>query len=442
MFKKTPSILLALNHPSNKNKLRSDKLIKASFTILMCLFALNLNRVQAEDVTPEVQAIFDVNCNNGCHTNGNENGGLNLADATTSYAELFEVATTCDANKKRVVDRDSANSVLYAKVIGQPNGCGNVMPPSGNLISATDQAVIRDWIDTLHPNGQVNFSLTSQGPIIGEAGGSITLTVTRGPGQTGDVTVDYATADGTATAGLDYVADSGTLAFADGQTSQTIVITILDDALIEGDENFFVNLSNVTGGVTLGPSIRSTVTIADDDDPPSPGVLLMNNVSLNINENTASTDIVIRRAAGNEGAVSVMLTSADGSATSGQDYQAISTVVSFANGENMKSIPLVVMDDQIFEGNETLSLSLSSPTGGASIGSPSTTAVTIVENDPDPNAGSGGSGGGSGGGGTTTTPTNNPGDGLQPEKLGSIFWLLLLLPFIGLYRRKSVKELE
>lgn len=397
---------------------------------------LVISPANAEDVTPEVQAIFDVNCNNGCHTNGNENGGLNLADATTSFAELFEVAATCDNTKKRVVDRDSANSVLYAKVIGQPNGCGNVMPPSGNLISAADQATIRDWIDNLHPNGQVNFALSSQGPIVGETGGTITLTVTRGPGTTGDVTVDYATADGSATAGTDYVADSGTLAFADGQTSQTIVITILDDMDIEGDENFFVNLSNVTGGVTLGPSFRSTVTIADDDDPPSPGILLMNNASLSINENTPSTDITIRRASGNEGAVSVMLTSANGSATSGQDYQAISQVVSFANGENMKTVPLMVMDDQTFEGNETLSLSLSSPTGGAVIGSPSTTAVTIVEDDPDPNAGSGGGGSGGGSNPPPPPPANNPGDGLKPEKLGSLFWMLLLLPLFGIVRRK------
>ena len=395
-------------------------------------FSMSLSAF-AEDVPNEVQAIFNASCNNGCHTTGQENGGLNLVDATTSYAELFEITATCNAAMKRVVDRDAVNSVLYAKVIGAPNGCGGVMPPSGNLISAADQLVIKDWIDNLHPSGQINFTAASQAPIVGETGATVTLNVSRGPGTQGDVTVDFATADGTATAAADYVATSGTLAFADGQTAQQIVVDIIDDADIEGDENFFVNLSNVAGGADLGAAIRSTVTIADDDDPPSPGILLMNNQTLNVDENAGTVDIIIRRATGNEGAVSVMLNSADGTALAGQDYQAISQVVSFANAENTRTVTLTILDDQTFEGNETLSLSLSNPTGNAVIGSPSNTTVTIVEDEPDPNAGTGN------GGGTTPPPpptTTDPDSELKPESIGAVFWLLILLPLVRLFRKK------
>lgn len=423
---------------SSQNKISSrfsrDILLDSirMFSIAILLYFSTNIAVFAEDVPNEVQAIFNASCTNGCHITGSENGGLNLENATTSFAELFEITATCDATKKRVVDRDSVNSVLYAKVIGAPNGCGGVMPPNGNLISATDQAVIKDWIDNLHPSGQINFTPASQSPIIGETGAMITLNVSRGPGTQGDVTVDFATSDGSATAAADYVATSGTLAFADGETVQQIVVDIIDDADIEGDENFFVDLSNVTGGADLGPSIRSTVTIADDDDPPSPGILLMNNQTLNVNEDAGTVDIIIRRATGNEGAVSAMLNSADGSALAGQDYQAISQVVSFANAENMKTVTLTILDDQTFEGNETLSLSLSNPTGNAVIGSPSNTTVTIVENEPDPNAGSGN------GGGTTPPPpptTTDPDSELKAESIGAVFWLLFLLPLVKLFRR-------
>ncbi len=395
-------------------------------------YFLYTTAVFAEDVPDEVQAIFNASCTNGCHITGTENGGLNLEDATTSFAELFEVSASCDATKKRVADRDAINSVLYAKVIGAPDGCGGVMPPSGNLISANDQVVIKNWIDTLHPNGQINFSNASQNPIIGETGSTVTLDVSRGPGTQGEVSVDYATADGTATAATDYVASSGTLAFADGQTTQQIVITILDDADIEGDENFFVNLSNVAGGADPGTAIRSTVTIADDDDPPSPGILLMNNQTLNVNENAGTVDIIIRRASGNEGAVSVMLNSADGSALAGEDYQSLSQQVSFADAENTKSVTLTILDDQTFEGNETLSLSLSSPGGNAVIGSPSNTTVTIIEDDPDPNTGTGN------GGGTPPPPpstTTDPDSELKPESIGAVFWLLVLLPLIRIFKK-------
>ncbi len=425
-----------------KNKLISSPTLSKTFlrhflrafSLFAGLTLIVMNNVGAEDVPNEVQAIFNANCTIACHITGNENGGLNLENATTSFAELFEITATCNPNMKRVVDRDSASSVLFAKVSGAPNGCGGVMPPSGNLISATDQAVIRDWIDNLHPNGKISFTAASQGPIIAENGATVTLTVSRGPGTQGDVSVDFATADGSAVAVNDYLASSGTLAFADGQTSQQIVIGIIDDTDIEGDENFFVNLSNVAGGAGLGSAIRSTVTIADNDDPPSPGILLMNNQTLNIDENAGTADIIIRRASGNEGAVSVMLNSADGSASSGQDYQAISQVVSFANTENTQTVTLTILDDQIFEGNETFSLSLSSPTGGAVIGAPSNTTVTIVENETDPNAGNN-----NGGGGNTTPPppvTNNPNSDLKVESIGALSWLLLFLPLIRLLRDK------
>ena len=80
------------------------------------------------------------------------------------------------------------------------------------------------------------------------------------------VTVDFATQNGTATAGLDYQAVNGTLTFAPGVTSQTILVPIIGDTLDESDETFTVVLSNPTN-VQLGPS-SSTATITDDDAAP------------------------------------------------------------------------------------------------------------------------------------------------------------------------------
>ena len=79
------------------------------------------------------------------------------------------------------------------------------------------------------------------------------------------VSVDYATADGTATAGEDYTATSGTLTFAPGETAKTVTVAILDDAIDEGKETFVLNLSNPRGAYLRGMHREATGTIRNDD---------------------------------------------------------------------------------------------------------------------------------------------------------------------------------
>ena len=87
--------------------------------------------------------------------------------------------------------------------------------------------------------------------------------VTLSSAATGTVTVNYATADGTAEAGADYTATSGTLTFAAGETAKTISVPVLDDAVDEGEETFTLRLSNAAGArITDGEAVG---TIANDD---------------------------------------------------------------------------------------------------------------------------------------------------------------------------------
>ena len=71
-----------------------------------------------------------------------------------------------------------------------------------------------------------------------ESAGTATLTVQRTNDISTAVTVDYATADGTATNGLKYTATNGTLAFGAGETNQTIVVPILNEGFVEGTKTF------------------------------------------------------------------------------------------------------------------------------------------------------------------------------------------------------------
>src|SRR5262249_14717481 len=84
----------------------------------------------------------------------------------------------------------------------------------------------------------------------GDAGGSTALfTVRLQAARDHEVRVDYATSNGTAQSGVDYLPASGTLTFAPGQTSATVPVTVIGDRLDEANETVLLNLSNATGAL-------------------------------------------------------------------------------------------------------------------------------------------------------------------------------------------------
>jgi len=96
-------------------------------------------------------------------------------------------------------------------------------------------------------------------------GAIVNIFVVRSGGNSGVASVDYATADGTASGGSDYAAANGTLTWVDGLSGNlTISIPITDDSMVELSESFTVTLSNVSVA-TLGPNSSATVNIIDDD---------------------------------------------------------------------------------------------------------------------------------------------------------------------------------
>jgi aryl-phospho-beta-D-glucosidase BglC (GH1 family) len=101
------------------------------------------------------------------------------------------------------------------------------------------------------------------------APGQGTFTVSLSAPSTSPVTVHYATADGTAIAGKNYVAQSGTLTFAVGETQKAVTITAIDDQVVTANQSFSLLLSAPTGATVLRGTGAGTV-INDDVAPPSP----------------------------------------------------------------------------------------------------------------------------------------------------------------------------
>ncbi|NJM06296.1 hypothetical protein HC891_09015 [Candidatus Gracilibacteria bacterium] len=97
-----------------------------------------------------------------------------------------------------------------------------------------------------------------------EADGTAVLTVTLDQTAATTATVEYATSDGTASAGSDYTPISGTLTFNPGESSKTLTITLLSDSIVEASETFSVTLS-APSNATLGPPSTARVTITADE---------------------------------------------------------------------------------------------------------------------------------------------------------------------------------
>jgi hypothetical protein len=119
---------------------------------------------------------------------------------------------------------------------------------------------------------------------------------------------------------------------------------------------------------------------------PSAGTLQFSSATYSGNENGGNATVTITRSGGSAGAVGVSFATSNGTASAGADYTATSQTISFADGDTAnKTITIAIQEDVNVEGNETVNLSLSNPTGGATLGSPSTAVLTIVDNDTAPN---------------------------------------------------------
>ena len=248
--------------------------------------------------------------------------------------------------------------------------------PTGGALGETAAAVLtivdNDTAGTLQ-FGQANYSVT-------EGTASVTITVIRTDGTASKVTVNYATSNGTATAGSDYTAKSGTLSFAAGQTSKTFTIPIINDTLHESDETVNLTLSNPTGGATLGTPDTAVLTIIDND---SGGVLQFSSATYSVNEGVLSGKAVIKvtRSGGSASGVTVNYSTGDGTATAGFDYTATSGMLTFGAGVTSKTFAIPIVKDTLDESDETVNLTLSDPTGGATLGTPDTAVLTIIDND-------------------------------------------------------------
>jgi hypothetical protein len=237
---------------------------------------------------------------------------------------------------------------------------GTVTGPDPGVISLIDPAASFDTtlIQEPEPTRQISISDASA-----TEGGAETFTVSLDAASANPITVDFATADGTAVAPGDYTSATGTVTFAPGDTSETVTVSTIDDALVEGTETFDVNLSNATGNSAILDGM-GVGTILDNDVAEPPRQISISDASAT--EGGAETFTVSLDAA-SANPITVDFATADGTAVAPGDYTSATGTVTFAPGDTSETVTVSTIDDALVEGTETFDVNLSNATGNSAI---------------------------------------------------------------------------
>jgi hypothetical protein len=238
--------------------------------------------------------------------------------------------------------------------------------------------------DASGATGSLQFTVGSFFVI--EGIGIANINVVRQGGTNGNLSVDYATENGTATAGQDYTAASGTLNFSGGETSKTIQIPIADDGITELDETFRIVLRNGSSPEAIGAPNVETVTIQDHGTVPFVAIFDAPPV---VEGNTGTTTDVVFNvilSAATSQSVSVNYATGNGTASggvacgnTGVDYESKSGTITFQPGTASATITVKVCGDTSAEANEFFVVHLSNPSNAFIALSPG--EVTINNDD-------------------------------------------------------------
>jgi chitinase len=166
------------------------------------------------------------------------------------------------------------------------------------------------------------------------------------------VSVAYTTVDGTAVAGQDYHAASGTVVIPAGQGRADIEVVVIGDTEIEPDETFTLRLSNAEGAF-LGGSSSASATIVNDDFPPPPFAISSGDPMAEGDSERTDVDVIVRLGSVSSSPVMVSVqTTGEGTATPGVDYEMLTETLTFAPGVTELVVRAKIIGDTVVEADE------------------------------------------------------------------------------------------
>ncbi|KAG8524634.1 Adhesion G-protein coupled receptor V1 [Galemys pyrenaicus] len=277
------------------------------------------------------------------------------------------------------------------------------IPPAGRaLLDAQGYAAVLTVEASDEPHGVLNFALSSRLVLLQEANITFQLFINREFGSLGAINITYATVPGIlslknqtegnlAEPDVDFVPVVGSLILEEGETAAPINITILEDDIPELEEYFFVNLTYVElimePLTSFPPRLDSeglTAQVIIDANDGARGVIGWQQGRFEVNETQGSLTLVAHRSKGALGHVSLFVYAQNLEAQLGLDYIFTPMILHFADRERYKNIDIMILDDDIPEGDEKFQLILTNPSPGLELGKNTLALITILANDDGP----------------------------------------------------------
>jgi uncharacterized delta-60 repeat protein len=334
----------------------------------------------------------------------NTNIGIMFASATNTFIETAPFATL---NVLRYNNTQGTSTINYSTTNGTAVAGVNYAATSGTLTfnnGAAQAAIIVPLIYDTNVTGNLQFTVglasPSSGTLVGTPGvstvvlqdadaglsftnatasvfknaGSLMVTVVCSNTNVEPVSVNYATTNGTAVAGVDYTAASGTLTFSNGVAVQTFAVPILNNTTVSGDHVFNINLSNPTGtGRLISPS-QQTVTIVDSNSG-----LSFSSAAYTVLKTGGAAVITVNRTGYTDSVVAVNYLATNGTAVNGQNFVATSGTLVFTNGVTTQTFSVPVIATTAVQPDLTVLLGLYNPSNGI-LAAPSAATLTIHDN--------------------------------------------------------------
>jgi Tol biopolymer transport system component len=198
-----------------------------------------------------------------------------------------------------------------------------------------------------------------------------------------DVSVDYTTADGTATAPGDYHVTHGTLVIPHGSISGTITVPVVGDTLVERDETFTVSLAN-PAGATIATATGTGTILNDDAEVAQPSLSIADVSGVpEGNSGTSGAMFTVSLSAPANTDVSVDYATADGTATAPGDYLETHGTLAVPIGSTSGTIAVQVVGDTVVEPDETFTVILSNP-ANATLARAQATGTILNDDTPPP----------------------------------------------------------
>ena len=326
----------------------------------------------------------------------NVSEGAGSATVTAALSATTAVDVTVPFTVSGTAGRPSDHSLSAGNIVifsGELSGSVNFSVVDDSDVEGNESVVLNMGAPTNATIGATNIhtvtiadndspasvSFGSATASVSEGAGSYSLAFTLNKTVGSNVSVPY-TITGTASNPADHNASSGTLLIPSGSLTTTLDFTLIDDSIFEGDETIVVTMGSPTNAA-LGSITAITLTITDNEIQPTVSFTAS---TQNVDESVGSVSVSLQLNTSSSSDIVVPLT-VSGTATNPDDHNMTNRSVTITAGQTSGSTSFAVVDDDKYEADETVIVTVGSPTGAATA-APSQHTVTIFNNDTQPEA--------------------------------------------------------